>query len=205
MCHLVRRSVLNDTTIVQGLLPRGLLKTKRKIKLLTFSVQNYFPPHHPNCNTFSNVRCSTFPGTSKKTLAGPKPCFVSESFKMEIRSMGRHHIEEGVDDRHSAIKKTSAQQILVPLIFVLNFGDAAPGISKPRPPRGKRTSVAKIVKWDPFSALPLWNCNISSRGKSPHTSQFITKKSSRDFRSESGPGSDTFLLLYPEPCTPVNT
>ena len=78
MCHLVRRSVLNDTTVVQGLLPRGLLKTKRKIKLGTFSVQNYLPPHHPNCNTFSNIRCRTFLGTSKKTLAGVKPCFVSE-------------------------------------------------------------------------------------------------------------------------------
>ena len=38
MCHLVRRSVLNDTTVVQGLLPRGLLKTKGKIKLRIFSV-----------------------------------------------------------------------------------------------------------------------------------------------------------------------
>ena len=94
--HFVRRSVLNDTTVVQGLLPRGLLKTKRKIKLGTFSVHNYLLSHHPNCNIFSNVRCSTFLGTSKKTLTGAKPCFVSESFKMEIRSVGRHHIEEGV-------------------------------------------------------------------------------------------------------------
>ena len=127
MCHLVRRSVLNDTTVVQGLLPRGLLKTKRKIKLGTFLVHNYLLSHHPNCNIFSNVRCSTFPGTSQKTLVGAKPCFVSESFKMEIRSVGRHHIEEGVGDRRSSKKKTSAQQILVPLIFVLNFGDASTG------------------------------------------------------------------------------
>ena len=48
-------------------------------------------------------------------------------------SKWRYGVWEGItsrkalDDRRSPIKETSAQQILVPLIFVLNFGDAAPG------------------------------------------------------------------------------
>ena len=42
MRDFVRRSVLNNATVVQGLLPRGLFKTKLKIKLRIFSLHNHF-------------------------------------------------------------------------------------------------------------------------------------------------------------------